>query len=307
MTNELEPRLLVRVFRAAELPLRVRLVPTSMTAPSGRLAEWDAQLKAGEASRNSSGGTLTISGVKWILDGTPLERLAAHRVPYRDRPGYFGRLNFAPDTIRALLVEARKHRQQPWLHAIGDSAVAVILSEMEQTGGASAWRAERVRIEHGDGLTPDLLTRSHRLGVILVQNPSHLMSFPMWNERFEPAFLARLSPLRSAIAAGIPLALGSDGPMNPFLNIMFATTEPKRPAEALTREQAVIAYTRGSAYAEFAEQEKGTLAPGMLADLAVLSQDIFAVPVEALPATTSVLTMIGGRIVYDGLTSARQP
>lgn len=83
--------------------------------------------------------------------------------------------------------------------------------------------------------------------------------------------------VRSLLAAGVRLALGSDGPRNPFLNIMFATTYPTNPDEALTREQAVTAYTRGSAYAEFAEREKGRLAPGMFADLAVLSQDIFTV------------------------------
>jgi predicted amidohydrolase YtcJ len=85
---------------------------------------------------------------------------------------------------------------------------------------------------------------------------------------------------------------------------MFATIHPNVPSEALSREQAVVVYTRGSAYAEFAEREKGTLAPGMLADLAVLSQDIFSVPPQALPATTSVLTLIGGRIVHDSLTGS---
>jgi hypothetical protein len=80
------------------------------------------------------------------------------------------------------------------------------------------------------------------------------------------------------------------------------------PREALTREQAVAAYTRGSAYAEFAEGEKGTLAPGMLADLAVLSQDVFAAPAPALPATTCVLTLVGGRVAHDaGALAARAP
>ena len=70
-------------------------------------------------------------------------------------------------------------------------------------------------------------------------------------------------------------------------------------AEALTREQAVTMYTRGSACAEFAEKEKGTIAPGMLADIAVLSQDIFTVPVQMMPATTSVLTIAGGKVVLE--------
>ena len=98
---------------------------------------------------------------------------------------------------------------------------------------------------------------------------------------------------------GIPLAIGSDGPLNPFLNLQFAVTHPDNPREALTREQAVVAYTRGSAYAEHAERVKGTLAPGFLADLAILSQDIFAVPDDRLPETVSVMTIVGGRIAYD--------
>ena len=80
---------------------------------------------------------------------------------------------------------------------------------------------------------------------------------------------------------------------------MFAVTHPINPSEALTREQAVEAYTRVSAFAEFEEQEKGTIAAGKLADIAVLSQDIFTVPVEALPGTQSILTLVGGKIVYD--------
>ena len=76
-------------------------------------------------------------------------------------------------------------------------------------------------------------------------------------------------------------------------------------AEALTREQAVTMYTRGSAYAEFAEAEKGTIAPGMLADIAVLSQDIFTLPLQALPGTTSVLTIVGGRVVREVLPVRR--
>jgi predicted amidohydrolase YtcJ len=95
------------------------------------------------------------------------------------------------------------------------------------------------------------------------------------------------------------MAIGSDGPFNPFLNIHFAVLHPDNPPEALGLDAALIAYTHGSAFAEHADDEKGRLAPGMLADLAVLSQDIFAVPVTAIPATRSVLTVVGGTMVYD--------
>ena len=87
--------------------------------------------------------------------------------------------------------------------------------------------------------------------------------------------------------------------MNPGLNILFAQIHPARPGEGITREEAVTAYTRGSAFAEFAEQEKGSLAVGKLADLAVLSQDIFSVPPPELPKTVSVLTLVGGKTVHD--------
>ena len=106
-------------------------------------------------------------------------------------------------------------------------------------------------------------------------------------------------PLRSLIEARIPIAFGSDGPMNPFLNIMMASIHPARPTEAITREQAVEAYTNGSAFAEFTENEKGTLTKGKLADLTVLSQDIFNIPTPELPKTQSILTIVSGKIVYD--------
>lgn len=306
--NSLEPALLMRIFKAAELPQRVRIIPMPMTTPTGRaVEEWEQALASGAVPPNAAGGTITISGVKWILDGSPIERGSAHRAAYRDRPGHFGALNLPPDTVHAILLEARAARQQPLLHAVGDSTVAVILDMMERTGGAAVWRPVRVRIEHGDGLLPDLHERARKLGVIVVQNPTHFGLSALLHARYDSTTAAGLQPMRSLLSAGIPVAIGADASgeaMSPFLNIMLATTHPNNPAEALTREQAVTAYTRGSAYAAMAEEQKGTLAPGMLADLAVLSQDIFTVPAPQLPATTSILTIIGGRIVHDELTDA---
>ena len=80
---------------------------------------------------------------------------------------------------------------------------------------------------------------------------------------------------------------------------MFATINANNPSEAMTREQAITAYTLGSARAEFAEGQKGTIAPGMLADLAILSQNIFTVATDALPATASVLTLVGGKVAFE--------
>jgi predicted amidohydrolase YtcJ len=124
----------------------------------------------------------------------------------------------------------------------------------------------------------------------------------VFEQRFTPALFAAMEPLRTLLDQGIPLALGSDAvgqPPRPWLDVFLATIHPTRPDEALTVEQAVTAYTRGAAYAELAEDRKGSLAPGLLADLAVLSQDPFTVPPPAILATTSVLTMVGGAVVWD--------
>ena len=105
-------------------------------------------------------------------------------------------------------------------------------------------------------------------------------------------------PLAAIVPVGLQMGLGSDGePRSPFVGLWYAMSFPTEPK--LSRERLVRQYTVGSAYAERAEHDKGTLTPGMLADLAVLSQDIFTVPVDELPKTESVLTMIGGRIEYD--------
>lgn len=185
------------------------------------------------------------------------------------------------------------------VHAVGDRAIEAYLTALEQAGRAEVWRAKRPRLEHGDMLMPDLIPRAKAIGLVVVQNPAHLMVRDTMLTRLGADRTQVMQPLRSLIEAGVPLALGSDGPLNPFLNILFATTHAVNPKEALTREQAVAAYTRGSAFAEFQDKDKGQLAVGMRADLAVLSADLFTVAAPQLPALLSVLTMVGGAIVHD--------
>lgn len=275
---------------AANLPIRLRLIDFPLTP----ISAWREPLS--RRARITS-PTVTVSGTKWIVDGTPIERLALLRQPYADAPKTLGRANLAGADVREFLRRAMDAREQPMFHAVGDGAIGLVLDALQDTG-ASRWLTLRPRIEHGDMLQVEDFARAVRMGVVLVQNPSHFMMAPLLQQRLGAARTARTAQVKAAIAARVPLAIGSDGVTSPFLNIMFAVMNPTNPSQALTVEQAVAAYTRGSAYAESAERQKGTLAPGMLADVALLSQDIFRTPLPDLPKTTSLLTIVNGRIVH---------
>jgi predicted amidohydrolase YtcJ len=284
------PERCLALFEKAPTPIRVRVIRFLLTDHQRRLAQ------EGRHLRPSPGSLVTVSGTKWVLDGTPIERTAAMREPYLDRPDTSGPMYLSENEMPAILRESLQNDDQLLLHVVGDRTIESFLNAMDATGGKEVWAKRRVRFEHADSLMPDLIPRAKTLGVIVVQNPTHLgLNLKQWGPQRAP----RNQPMRALLDAGIPLAIGSDGPNNPYLNIMLASTYRGKPSEALTREQAVMAYTLTSAYAEFAEKDKGSLEPGKLADLAVLSQDIFRVPTEDLPKTVSVLTMVGGHIVYD--------
>jgi predicted amidohydrolase YtcJ len=274
---------------AAAIPLRVRLIDF----PLSGMRSWHSP-----ASRTTAGGPMVlVSGTKFIVDGTPVERLMLLRAPYADRSTTRGQSNFSAGDLTAFLKAALAAGEQPMLHAVGDGAIDMVLDALERTG-AEKWQPLRPRLEHGDMLEPGHFARTKRFGVVLVQNPSHLMLPELVQQRLGDR-VARTSLLKSTLAADIPVALGSDGPINPYLNLMFATINTNNPPEAMTREQAVRAYTSGSAFAEMEESRKGTIATGMLADVAMLSQDIFTVPPDALPSTVSLMTIIGGKVVYE--------
>ncbi|HYO77159.1 MAG TPA: amidohydrolase family protein [Thermoanaerobaculia bacterium] len=237
--------------------------------------------------------------VKYVLDGTPIERGAALRAPWVDRPQWSGALNYTDADMRTMLEAAAQSDAQLVLHISGDLPLQKLFALMQDV--PANWPAKRLRIEHGDFMG-GFLDEGARFQTVHVINPSHMMLPQLFAQRLDPARLKTFAAARSVLARGIPLAIGSDGPINPWLNVMFATMNPANPAEALTREQAILAYTRGSAFAERMETQKGSLTPGKLADLAVLSQDVFTVAPPELSKTQSVLTIIGGKIVLrEGL------
>lgn len=259
------------------------------------------EVEPAEAPQGAAEGNVRVAGDKWILDGTPVEGNVLRRRPGPD--GGHGRMNFTVEQVGTLLVGALEREEQPAFHVAGDSTLALVLGTMEELAPAEEWHRLRVRIEHGDGLGGDLLPRASRLGVVLVQNPLHFESVAALVEASgaDPDEVGPPQAFHSAREAGVRVALGADadGPArNPWLNFMLAVTHPARPDEAMSREEALIAYTLGGAYAEAAEDRKGRLVPGAVGDLAVLSQDVFEVPVERLPETRSLLTLVGGEIVH---------
>ena len=295
---EFHPALRVAQLSAINSPLRVRLVPALAYQEQNRRRKPEyPPVPAQLADR------VSVSGEKWLLDSGTIERSGAMRAPYADDPTNSGQIDFPVEEMRAILEEAKRRNRQLLLHVIGDRTIETLLTLMEETGGAQAWAKQRLRIEHGDGLMPDLIPRAERLGLIVVQNPMHFTFGELFLRRLGPERLAVFQPFRSLLDSGIPLVIASDGVtdtalLNPYLNIMLATGYPGKPQQSLTLLQALKAYTETAAYAEFAENSKGRLEPGKLADLAVLSQDIFHVPSADLPKTESLLTIVGGRVAY---------
>lgn len=300
----------LQALAAANLPIKWSVYgwATPQRAPADA---WD--MFRGAASTTPK---VRIAGIKWVLDATPIERDAYMSAPYADRPGWRGRSNYGTANLDAILRATLANDRQPAFHVAGDGQLAELMARMEALAPAGTWQARRVRIEHADGLTPGLLAQARRLGVVIVTNPLHLD--PMPDAAGTPMMKARLGeraadfqPMKSAIAAGVPFAIGSDAggpPANPFLNMMLAVANPSNPKESLTREQALLAYTSGGAYAEGQEAAKGMIRPGMAADLAVLSQDILEVPLQTMPGTRSLLTLVDGRAVHaDGPFAGFKP
>jgi len=305
MSNAIAPARCLALLDKVPSPIRVRVIRMPGSTPNKR------DTSEGLEVLHHHWGLVTVDGTKWMLDGTPLEGTFATRqaqaalfaeVRQAQTSGTVAaaldhafatlELTFPREQISAMLEESLKLNDQLIVHVSGYLPASAMLDAMQSARGKATWADRRVRFEHGDGLFPDLLPRVKEMGIIVVQNPSHAA---------HGTRSAQARPLKSFLVAGIPVALGSDsgGPVNPYRDIMFAMTHPDRPSEAITSEQAVIAYTLTSAYAEFAEKDKGSLEPGKFADLAVLSQDIFSVPTTELPKTQSVLTLVGGKTVYD--------
>ena len=240
----------------APTPIRMRVIRMAGTTVNGRDKTEGRSLPVHPAP------LIMVSGTKWLLDGSPIERTAALRKPYTDLPSTSGELDFPEKEMEAMLRESLQNDDQLMVHAVGDQATELFLNAMDATGGPKTWSDRRVRIEHGDGIMPELIPRVKRIGLVVVENPTHLALRELFVKRYGVERADQMQPMRSLLDAGIPLALGSDGPNNPYLNITLAAIYPGKPQQAITREQAVIAYTLTAAYASLPKKIKAAWSLG---------------------------------------------
>ena len=282
-----------------------------LTARISSIANYETQHPPGE--RATSSLWLRSGGRKFFADGSMGSSTAAFFEPYTDDPGSRGLLIYDPDQLEQLVGEVLASGQQPVVHAIGDRANALVLDIFERLRDrAAAGCRWRPRIEHAQVVRVEDRARFKSLGVVASIQPSHCIDDMRWAEaRIGSARSAQAYNVRSFVDAGVRVAFGTDwfvAPLNPMLGLYAAITRQFPdgtpgdgwfPEERIELAQAVECYTRGSAYAEFAEHHKGMLRAGYLADLVILSRDLFALPPRDILETRPVLTMAGGRVVFD--------
>ena len=255
---------------------------------------------------------LRVGGVKMFADGALGSRTAAMLAPYEDEPLNLGIVVTSKEELRELVSKASRAGLSAAIHAIGDRANRDVLDVLEESRQSGEGGGLRHRIEHVQLLHPADVPRPAKLGVIASMQPIHATSdMEMVNRHWGEERARGAYAWRSLLDAGTVLAFGSDcpvEPLDPIAGIHAAVTRRRadgspgpegwHPEERITVEDAVRAYTVGAAYASGEEREKGSITPGKLADLMVLSQDIFALPPMAILETEVEATILDGKFVY---------
>jgi len=248
--------------------------------------------------------------LKIFSDGALNPRTAWMLEPYADDPSNVGICVTPADELRRLAERSARAGFACAVHAIGDAANRVVLDAFEVTHPLWASQGLRPRIEHAQTVAPVDVSRFGRLGVIASMQPIHCTQDMFVADKALGRVARTAYPIRSLLNGGARLAFGSDTPVETFdvLQGLYAATTRRRAdgtppegwysEERLALPDAVAAYTRGAAFAEYEEGRKGTLEPGKLADLVVLSEDIFAEPPEVLLRTRVIGTVVGGCWVY---------
>jgi predicted amidohydrolase YtcJ len=235
--------------------------------------------------------------------------------PYTDVPATRGIQRVPQQEMDELVLAADRAGLQVAVHAIGDAANREVLDAIERAQRATGRRGARHRIEHAQVLNAADIPRFARLGVIASMQPTHATSDMRWAEQR----IGRSRAVEGAYAwrklldSGAHIAFGTDfavEPLDPVEGLYSAVTRQSRqpagtppggwlPEERLSISEAIALYTAGSAYAEFQEKDKGTLEPGKLADLVVWDRDLLTVPPEQILEARPILTVVGGRAVYE--------
>ena len=278
------------------------------------LPSWDRLARTGIRAHFGS-AMLRTGGLKGFSDGSLGSTTALFYEPYRDAPNTSGIPSGEMFPEGAMLERVRgadKAGLQVMIHAIGDRANDMILSIFEQVGKENGARDRRFRIEHAQHLRPQDIPRFARAKVIASMQPYHAIDDGRWAEKRIGKERAKTTyAFRSLLDAGATLAFGTDwtvAPLDPMLTIYAAVTRRTLdgknpngwvPEQKISVEETVRAYTFGSAYAESQENEKGTITPGKLADLVILSRDIFKINPNEIENVKVVMTIMDGRIVYE--------
>jgi predicted amidohydrolase YtcJ len=266
----------------------------------------EKMLRESAVSSGLGDDMLRVWGIKMVADGG--SDLAYLRKDYMNRPGFRGQPGGTRENFVTAARLCNKYGWRVGIHALGDAAVDMVLDAYEAADRDASIAGKRWSIEHGYLLQPEHFERLKRLGVMVHPQTWHLYNLRRnFLENYGRAYADMSHPYRRLIDAGIPIAGGTDWPLEPkdqFFYMWVAISrktldgEVVGAAEKLTREEALRFHTLWAAYSTFEENVKGSLEPGKFADLVVLSADYLQVPEDQIKEITPLLTMVGGNVVF---------
>ena len=288
--------------------LRSRLIAAMLCLPGTDAARLD---ELEQARRAFDDDRLRVAPIKLYIDDVIEPHTAAMLEPYADRPDTRGDTFWDPTEFASFMVELERRNFQAFTHATGDRGIRTVLDAVQRCREIHGPRDARHQIVHVECVHPDDLARFAELGVVACMQPRHCAPDIVadWRAAVGPERERFAWPFRSLRDAGAVLAFSSDwnvAEMDPMTWLYTAVTRADlhgndawNTAETVDLATAIHAATWGSAYANFVEADRGTIAPGMRADLTVLSRDIFALddPRELL-GTTADVTIVGGEVVF---------
>ena len=299
----------IRVY--SELGERGELTARIYAAPA--LSTWEDEAKIGV--RHAWGSSyLRIGAMKAFADGSLGSTTAYFFRPFTDAPHTRGLLSNEMQPLskmRDRMMHADDAGLQICVHAIGDNAISIILDLFTEVQTAHGASDRRFRIEHAQHIAPKDFDRFASLNVIASVQPYHAIDDGRWAERrIGPERIKTTYAFRTLLDKGVRLAFGTDwtvAPLDPMKSLYAAVTRATLdgknpdgwvPEQKIKLSEAVEAYTMGSAFAEFQEKEKGSITPGKLADLVLLSDDIFKLDPKKIGDVQVDMTMVGGKVVW---------